>query len=249
MRTLIIMIFIGLVMPKDALAQNGEKKELLEKIERLEKRNSYLEEDVKRMSDKVQDSVSQNKELEGTIKEYEPILKNLNWILGGFGLSGLLAFLISFIYYLPKKLKQEIDKEITKILTDRKSDFVAMVKEYDSDQKAKQKYTIKLLTKSIGNDRDIYNLLIKNEFKVSSETNLQNLSDANFDNNDVVFINNQGGEWQQSEVEAFLQSIDNFSFYFGKGMINLTGEQQSKFAAANIKTQFVGNLLNLLKYN
>ncbi len=249
MRTIFIIIIIAFAIQQDVLGQDNEKKELLERVEKLEKRNLNLDEDLKKLSVKVQESDTKNNELENSFKDYEPLLKNINWILSGFGVGTLLALLFAFLVYFPKKVNQRIDDEITRILTDRKSDFVELLKDFDFEQKAKQKFRIKLLTHSNGNDSFIYNLLIKNGFNVSSDTKLEKLESNNIEENDIIFINNEGGEWQVELIQEFIKKTKNYFFYFGKGVIQLPDKEQSRFAAANIRTQFIGNLLNLIKYN
>ncbi len=188
--------------------------------------------------------------------EYKPFIENWKTILGLLGIAsmlGIAAYLYLFFKFIPNyvttKVREKTDEIIKKELTDRHNDFIAMLKDYDFEKNAKQKYRIKLLTHKKGSDAYIHKLLTQNGFNVSSETNLEQLDDANIEVGDVVFVNSDGGVWKKEDIQKYFQKLDNYTFYFGGERIELSEKHQELFAAANIKTQFIGNLLNLLKYN
>lgn len=251
MKKFILLLSLS-AMTMGGYAQNDDinsPKKIQERIEQVERKNNYLQEDYSRLNLKYIELEKKSKDLEIDMKDNEPILENLKWVLGCFGAGTLFAFLWSIFFFLPKKINAKVDAEISRILTDRKSDFIEMLKDYDHEKGAKQKYRIKLLTHKNGSESYIHDLLIKNGFEVSSETKLESLHDAKVEKGDVVFINSDGGVWTKDEIQAYFHQLDNYSFYFGSERIDLTGKHKTRFAAANIQTQFIGNLLNLLKYN
>ena len=106
-----------------------------------------------------------------------------------------------------------------------------------------------MLSHASGNDNYHFDLFKKHGFAVSALTNLEQLSEATFTQNDCIIINNEGAHWLPEEVEAFIEAHPNLCFYIGKGQIRTTSNASTRFAAANIRTQVVGNFINLLKYH
>lgn len=251
MKKLVLILSLSIIIFGGYSQNDGTNnlQKLQERIEQLERKNNNLQEDYSRLNLRFKELDESQEDFKSNMKDYEPTLKNLNVVLSCFGSATLLALFLSWFVFIPKKIASKVDSEISRILTDRKSDFIEMLKDYDHEKGAKQKYRIKLLTHKSGSESYIYDLLVNNGFEVSSETKLESLRDAKVEKGDVVFINSDGGVWTKEEIQEYFHQLDNYSFYFGSERIDLTGKHKTRFAAANIQTQFIGNLLNLLKYN
>ena len=83
---------------------------------------------------------------------------------------------------------------------------------------------------------------------VRSLTTLEYLSEAQFTEDDILIINNEEGYWTTNEVQHFVHSHPNVCFYIGRGFIETEGDAVNRFAASNFRPQFIGNLMNVLKY-
>lgn len=221
----------------------------MEKVETLERQNQFRIEDLARANEKIKKIETDNQKLEAELNEYKPILDNIKLILSIFGLSVLGGLIYVYWMYVPKKVAELVDAKISSILTDRRDDFIRLLKEYDIEQQVKKNFKIKVLTHPNAQDSYIVNLLSKNEFSVEAFSKVLSLNSVPLSPDDVIVINNEDGLWKNEEIAVFFQDINNYSFYFGKGIISLDSGSQNKFAAANIRTQIVSNLLNLLKYN
>lgn len=221
----------------------------MDKIETLERQNQFRIEDLARTNEKIKNLESTNQKLEAEINEYKPILDHLNWILSIFSVSVLGGLIYMYWKYVPKKVAELVDSKISSILTDRRDDFIGLLKEYDIEQQVKKSFKIKVLTHPNAQDSYIVNLLRKNEFSVEAFSKVLSLNSVTLSPDDVIVINNEDGLWKNEEIAVFFKEINNYSFYFGKGIISLDSGRQNKFAAANIRTQIVSNLINLLKYN
>jgi hypothetical protein len=127
--------------------------------------------------------------------------------------------------------------------------LIEILKKYDVEKSIKEKYKINLITHE--DDVGAYprEILTKNGIKFTEFTKCDNLNSVKIEMDSVVMINNEAGKWTTTDVETYFAGLDNYTFYYGVGIIKLPSDKQKKFGAANIKTQLVGNLMNLLKYN
>jgi hypothetical protein len=207
-----------------------------------------LKEDFSYLQRKQEDLQSKNKELEENLKEYEPF-KFWAWILGVLGIGNIAGLLMLYCKVIPSKINSQVDEVIRKILNDRRNDFLSLLKEYDFEKVVKTRHRIVLLSHRSGNDDYHYKMLEKNGFTFTAFTKLEQLHEAEFTPDDVLIINNEGNYWSESDVQAFVNNHPNYCFYFGKGSINLVGDRRNRFAAANFRTQLIGNLMNVLKYS
>jgi NADH/NAD ratio-sensing transcriptional regulator Rex len=211
----------------------------------LERENRNLKDDLARLDKK-------HKELADDIEDYKPFLEHWKLIIGGLlGLGSLVAG-VTYFYKIPAAAKEVFDSKIQKIFTDRREDFLAMLKGYDLDQEIKKRHKVILLTHPNGNDSYHHDLLIKHGFSVEPYTRVgtlaQTFATITVTADDIVIINNEDAHWQMSEVHQFIHSTANCCFYIGRGAIDLQGDAINRFAAASFRAQFIGNLMNILKY-
>lgn len=214
---------------------------IVERLNSLEKENQHLEKDVA-------DLKKENDELEASLKEYEPF-RFWAWILGGLGVTSVLGLLFLYFKMIPDKVNNQVDAVITKMLTDRREDFLCLLKEYDFEKTVKERHRVVLLSHRNGSDNYHYRMLTKNGFNVHPQTKLEHLQDAKFASEDILVINDDGYHWTPEQIQAFINAHPNYCFYFGKGKILPDPNRMDRFAAANFQTQFIGNLMNLLKYS
>lgn len=218
--------------------------------------NKILREDVERIQTTYKDLKKDHEELQEKVEGYQPLLNNWGWMLGGFGGSCVLAFLFLWFVKIPKlinetsaKIEKRIDAEINSVFTDRRDQFMALIKEYSHDEMAKKKHKLVMLTHPTCKDDFHLNVLKRHGFNVTAFTNVEQLCNAQFEQQDVVIINNEGGQWKPDEIETFIATCGNICVYVGRGQINTPGEIANRFAAANVRGNFVANVLNTLKYN
>ena len=208
----------------------------------LERSNRILREDLNRLQ-KDHDDLKEN------FDEYEPLLKNWQWLFGGLGIAGLLGWFLALRPYVKSKVEKEVDETIKSLLSNRRKDFLSVLDDYDHDRRIKEKHTLILLTPQKCSDTYHFDLLTKHGLTVKPITGLQQLNEAQFAPGDVLIINDEVEHWKKDEVEAFIHAHPNMCFYIGKERIITTGEVSSRFAAANFRVQFLGNLMNMLRYN
>ena len=211
----------------------------------LERSNRILREDLTRLQ-------KDHADLKATLEEYKPFMENWKLILSLFGIGGLgIALLLRWDFWVNvrNKLKEEVNNSITSLLTNKRKDFLAIIEEYDHDRRVKEKHTLILLTPPGCSDTYHFDLLNKHGLTVKPFTSLQRLDEAQFEPGDVLIINDEAGHWTESEIETFIHAHPNVCFYIGKGRIKTSGEVSNRFAAANFRVQFLGNLMNTLKYN
>ncbi|WP_370731230.1 hypothetical protein [Fibrella arboris] len=212
-----------------------------ERLNSIERENQQLREDITRLEDA-------NKELTDSLKEYEPF-KFWAWILAILGISSVGGLALLYFKVIPNKVNSQVDVIIAKLLTDRREDFLGLLKEYDFEKTVKQRHRIVLLSHRKGNDDYHHRMLTKNGFQVEAYTNLDQLQGIEFTADDIIIINNDGDHWAPDQVQVFINAHPNYCFYFGNGRISVEGERLNRFTAANFRTQFIGNLMNVLKYS
>lgn len=218
-----------------------------------ESRIIAIEKDARELSGKIKELKEENAELKSTIKESESFYKNWQWVCGGLCGGGLLGFAFLIVVFIPKKVKNSIQEKITTLFQDRKNEFESIVNEFSEEQKIKNKYKLIVLTHIKTSSRYHLDLLMRHGFKVQSYPALENLQEAIFTKDDVLIINNEvinneEAPWNSSTVEEFINAHPNLCFYIGRGVIQTSGDRANGFAASNIRTQFLGNLMNMLKY-
>lgn len=223
--------------PGSAPLQNTQQQ-----VADLERSNRILREDLTRLQ-------KDHDDLKEDFEEYEPFLKNWKWLFGGLGIAGLLGWFLGLRPYVKSKVEKEVDETIESLLTNKRKDFLAIVEEYDHDRRVKEKHTLILLTPLGCSDTYHFDLLNKHGLTVKPFTSLQRLDEAQFEPGDVLIINDEAGHWTESEIETFIHANPNVCFYIGKGRIKTSGDVSNRFAAANFRVQFLGNLMNALKYN
>jgi hypothetical protein len=242
------LCFFYISLPSSAQKQRPTNDIIVERLNSLERENQRLREDITELKSENEELKSNDKELEAAVKEYEP-LKNGIWILGIFGIGSAAGLLFLYFKFIPGKINSQVDIIIKKILTDRRDDFLGLLKQYDFEKEVKQRYRIVLLSHRSGSDDYHYKMLEKNGFNVTAFTNLSQLQEADFTPEDILVINNDGNHWPDTQVQAFINDHPNYCFYFGKGFISPEGDSRNRFAAASFRTQFIGNLMNALKYS
>ncbi|WP_181309023.1 NARF domain-containing protein [Rufibacter sp. XAAS-G3-1] len=221
---------------------------IVERLTAIERDNQRLKEDIIELEGKHADLKEKNKELEAGLKRYEPF-KFWAWILGGLGVGSILGLTWLYFKVIPGKVNSQVDEIIAKILTDRREDFLGLLKEYDFENSVKRRHQIVLLSHRNGSDDYHHRMLSKNGFQVKAFTRLEQLQQAVFNPDDILVINNDGNHWPADQIQDFINAHPNYCFYFGKGVINPESARLDRFAAANFRTQFIGNLMNVLKYS
>jgi len=242
------IIFLLCVSTQSFAQANPSTEVIIERLNALEKDNQHLREDIVDLKSENDDLKSKDKALESSIKEYEPF-KFWAWILGGLGITSVLGLALLYFRVIPSKINKQVDEVIKTILTDRRDDFLSILKEYDFEKSVKQRHKIVLLSHRNGSDDYHYRLLHRNGFHVTAFTSLEQLDEAKFTSDDILVINNDGDHWSEEAVQTFINMHPNYCFYFGRGRIIPLGDRQNRFAAANFRTQFIGNLMNVLKYS
>jgi hypothetical protein len=246
--TCLLFIFLSFCLPASAQRTSATSTKVIERINSIEQENQRLKDDISDLEEEQDDLKEKNKDLEATLKEYEP-LKNGIWVLTVLGIGSLAGLAWLGFKHIPSKVNSQVDAIITKILTDRREDFLGLLKEYDFEKSVKQRHQIILLSHRSGSDDYHHRMLTKNGFQVTALTNLDQLHQAVFNPDDILVINNDGGHWPTDQIQDFIDAHPNYCFYFGKGMINPANTRLDRFAAANFRTQFIGNLMNVLKYS
>ena len=247
------LIFLVSFFVSSARAQEvrSTQPDVNQKVFDLERNNQILQEDFARLQTNLDNLESNHQRLLNDFKSYEPVLRGwqaILWLLGATTLIGT-AFSVWFMLIkFPKTVNEKVNKAIESVLADRRDQFIALLKEYDFEQAVKKKYQLVLLTHEKGSDSYHYDSLKQNGLNVRPLTTLEKLSDAQFDEGDILIINNDGGHWKADEVQEFVQSNSNVCFYIGRGIIETKGEAANRFAASNFRAQFIGNLINVLKY-
>lgn len=244
LRYLHFALFVGsLLISGTAISQQTQPSTsvVAERLNSLERENQQLRKDITKLEDA-------NKELTDSLKEYEPF-KFWAWILAILGISSVGGLALLYFKVIPNKVNSQVDTIITKLLTDRREDFLGLLKEYDFEKTVKQRYKIVLLSHRNGNDDYHHRMLTKNGFQVEAYTNLDQLQGVDFTADDIIIINNDGDHWAPDQVQVFINAHPNYCFYFGNGRISVQGERLNRFTAANFRTQFIGNLMNVLKYS
>ena len=220
---------------------------IVERLNSLERENQRLLTDVNALKLANERLKMKSDSFDESLKEYEPF-KFWSYILGILGFSSIAGILILWFKVIPNKVKSQVDAIITKLLTDRREDFLGLLKEYDFEKVIKQRHQIVLLSHRNGSDDYHVRMLEKNGFRVKPLTKLEQLQGAEFTDEDILVINNDGDHWPVEEVQAFISGLANSCIYFGNGRIIIDGERLNRFTAANFRTQFIGNLMNYLKY-
>lgn len=245
---------------KNQLQASQQQESYDNRIHNLERANENLSDKLRISLDSHNDLKGDFEKLEAKFEKYEPFMQNWNWILGGFGTSVLVViggFLFWFYGKALPKLKNDIfitaradiDASITKVIADQRANFMAILKEYDKEQQAKEKYNIVMLTHKEGSDNYHFEKLTNHGFKITPLSTISQLNDATFNNDDVLIINNEGEHWELKEIEDFINTRPNLCYYIGRGVIKTNADAINRFAAVNIRTQFIGNLMNMLKYH
>ncbi len=220
---------------------------LVERLNSLERENQRLSKDVADLERENEKLKAKDTELETELENYEPF-KYWAYMLTLMGVGSIGGLVWLYFKVIPKKVSSQVDAIITKILTDRREDFLGLLKEYDFEKSVKQRHQIVLLSHRNGSDDYHVRMLERNGFKVKPYTKLEQLLGAEFTEEDILVINNDGDHWTVEEVQSFINGLTNYCFYFGNGRITLNGERLDRFTAANFRTQFIGNLMNVLKY-
>lgn len=235
-----IALFTLLPCPVSAQATQPNAAVITERLNSIDRENQRLKEDIKELKEA-------NDDLKEEIKEYEPF-KYWSYVFTVLGLSSVAGILLLWFRIIPSKVSSQVDAIIAKLLTDRRDDFLGLLKEYDFEQVIKQRYQIVLLSHRNGSDDYHVRMLEKNGFRVKPLTKLEQLTGAEFSDDDILVINNDGDHWPVEEVQTFINGLANSCIYFGNGRIVIDGERLNRFTAANFRTQFIGNLMNYLKY-
>lgn len=244
------LFYCSLLIPGVAISQQVQPTTgvVEERLNSLERENQRLRKDMTDQEDANKELKEKDKEIEASLKEYEPF-KNWAWIMAILGISSVGGLALLYFKVIPNKVNNQVDAVIAKLLTDRREDFLGLLKEYDFEKTVKQRHKIVLLSHRNGSDDYHHKMLTKNGFQVQAFTNLEQLQGVDFTADDILIINNDGDHWDLGQIEEFINAHPNYCFYFGNGRITVDGEKLNRFTAANFRTQFIGNLMNVLKYS
>ncbi|RZK45199.1 MAG: hypothetical protein EOO61_00835 [Hymenobacter sp.] len=226
-----------------------------DRITVLERNNRLLTEDLARLQRISNEDINRlqkdYKDVDSTLDDYEPILKGWKQILGTLGIitigsaGGLMWFFFSKI---PKKVDEEVNAQIATLLNTRNEQFRDMLNLYDADQLIKKTYKINLLLHQDETDEFHLQALRRQGFTVLPIKKISQLSDAQFAEDEVIVINNESKYWNTNDVEEFIHKHPNQCFYIGREPLDIKGEARNRFSAATVRAQFIGNLMNGLKY-
>lgn len=245
---IVIGYLLASVEPSFAQKAKPSTEAIIERLNSLERENQRIRKDVSDLEAEDKDLESKNKELEENLKDYEPF-KFWGWILTGLGIGNIIGIAWLYLKVIPSKVNKQVDAIIAKHLTDRHEAFIGLLKEYDFEKAVKQRHQIVLLSHRNGSDDYHHRMLSKNGFQVKALTRLEQLQEADFTADDILVINNDGDHWPVDQVQAFINPLPNYCFYFGNGRVVVDDDRLSRFTAANFRTQFIGNLMNVLKYS
>jgi|GEM_PF-3765378 len=217
--------------------------------------STNTERDIQELTARLDKAEKKIVELSATVEEYESFYKHWQWVLGVFSIVSLgswgFSVFLKYIY-IPKKIIEEVNKlidaSLKKTFNDRYDDFLSLLRGYDFDKKIKEKYKLIAITHPDDSETYHYKLLIKNGFSVTAYTNTGILKELPVATEEVIIINDEAGRWPKEEVEQFINTNENFCFYIGPKRIDPISSASNRFAASNIRTQFIGNLMNMLKY-
>lgn len=223
-----------------------------DRITSLERKNRNQTEDLARLqrisSEDINRLQKDYKELNGTVEEYEPFVKGWKWLLPVLGFSSLAGAVWMYFVKIPKKVIEQVDKEIVDLLTTRSEQLGALLSQYDTELLVKKTHNINLLVHQDEADDFHFKELKKQGFKVTSVKKINQLSDAQLAEDEIIIINNESGHWPKSDIEDLIHKHSNHFFYIGHENIDIKGPANNRFAAARVRTQFIGNLMNVLKY-
>jgi hypothetical protein len=234
-------------------------------ISELARENAHLKEDLVRLGDdmarlkqvQTEDNLrskERQNELADDFKEIEPFAKYWALFLGAILGVGTIWGSWTYFKSIPGLVKKEYETRIATLFTDQREKLIDILKEYDIEQQVKKNHGIILLTHKQGRDVYHHNTLEKWGFSVQSYTDVEKL-DLAFSNStvkpkhtDIIVINNEDGHWTPDEVRQFVLDNSNHFLYIGRNLIPLQGEALNRFAAASFRAQFIGNLMNILRY-
>lgn len=238
----VLWIFLGFSQTKPDIQTKAKSD--TDSVEKLQ------HQEIKNNSETGEESLeAMVKRHETTLKESELLLSNWKMLVGGT--LGIATFYGIWLYFygIKKQADKIYEAKLEKRFTDRYSDMIEILKSYDIEKNIKEKYKITLITHKDDNGSYPREILSKNGIKFTEFTRADDLSKITIEKDLVVMVNNEANKWTVAEIENYFSTLDNYTFYYGLGIIKLPSDKQRKFGAANIKTQLVGNLMNLLKYN
>jgi phosphoglycerate-specific signal transduction histidine kinase len=131
-----------------------------QQIDDLVRANRILREDLTRLQ-------KDHDDLQEDFEEYEPLLKNWQWLFGGLGIVGLLGWFLGLKPYVKNKVEKEVDETIKSLLTNKREDFLAILNDYDHDRKIKEKHTLILISPQKCNDTYHFDLLTKHLYTLT----------------------------------------------------------------------------------
>lgn len=263
MKVLVIFFASVLFCSTSVVAQNQQAATApSEQLAILARENRFLREDLSRTQADLAKLQKEHDELSKTLDGYKPVLDHWQFVLGLFGILSVTTGIMWFrkipqavkkmLDRVPELAQEQYDAQIKQVFTDRRAELLAILKEYDADQEIKKKHRIILLTHRNGTDDYHHGLLTKHGFSVYPYTGVDTLAAAmatdDIKPDDIIIINNEGKHWLPEEIQKFIHDNSQCCFYIGRGDIALDGEAISRFAAANFRPQFIGNLMNILRY-
>jgi hypothetical protein len=235
-------------------ASQQQVAELKHENTRLKEDLAAVKEDVIRLKQiHTEDNArakEQQKEISDDVKDIKPFAEYWKlFLLSIVGVSSLWG-LWTYFKTIPAIARKEFETRISSIFQERADDLYALMNGYDLDQGIKKKYKIVLL--SHADDGYHHNLLKNHGFDVAYHPRIASLSEANavasIHPENVVIINNEDEYWDLEQVQTFISDIPNHCFYIGKKHVPIEGEALHRFAAVNFRAQFIGNLMNVLRY-
>jgi hypothetical protein len=221
---------------------------------RLKEDLAVLKEEVARLKQiHTEDNArakEQQKEISDDVKDIKPFAEYWKlFLLSIVGVSSLWG-LWTYFKTIPAIARQEFETRISSIFQEKADDLYALMSGYDLDQAIKKKFKIVLLSHT---DDGYHRTLLKDHgFDVGYHPRIASLSEAHavasIKPENILIINNEDEYWDLEQVQKFISEVPNHCFYIGKKHVPIEGEALHRFAAVNFRAQFIGNLMNVLRY-
>ncbi len=255
-RLVSLMVFTLLFTPLllEAEPDRESNAVLVERLSNLQKQSDELKAEIIKLN-------SQNNELRNELKDINEDLEDFkpfsNWakILGGLIGGSFLLWAVTNFKTIPKtvdqKVTEKIEEQVKRQITENSDVFLDVLDKHNDELKVKKNNKIVLISHQSYRDTYHKKMLSDNGFNAYLINGIDRLDEAiqHISGTDVLVINNESGNWRPSEIEQFISSVPNFCLFIGTDRITTNGDQKNRFAAVNIRPQFVGNLMSALKYS
>ena len=172
-------------------------------------------------------------------------LETCGYVFGSLSLVLIIGACWKGKAYVDEKIKEKFDK----IITEYENHILEVIRKEDIEQKLILKKKILVLTAKNGDDAYLRKFFKAMKFSIDN-VNYEKVDTYKvYDNYDLIFINNEAGDFDENLTETYFKESNSTSvlFYFGSNT-KVTPEQKNRMGFANSKPQIYGNLINLLKY-